>query len=85
MDEFDSALDAEYRSGIAQLIFELSRQSQFLITTFKPELIDGADKIFSIDFVNRASEMKEIDKAQAHDFINSFAEANEWQVTRVNI
>jgi hypothetical protein len=48
-----------------------------LITTFKPELIEGSDKIFSIDFVNRASEMKEIDKDQAYDIINSIEEASE--------
>lgn len=46
MDEFDNALDAEFRGAIAGLVFELSKQSQFLITTFKPELVEGADKIF---------------------------------------
>eukprot|EP00349_Pseudokeronopsis_sp_Brazil_P011152 CAMPEP_0202977208 /NCGR_PEP_ID=MMETSP1396-20130829/84121_1 /ASSEMBLY_ACC=CAM_ASM_000872 /TAXON_ID= /ORGANISM="Pseudokeronopsis sp., Strain Brazil" /LENGTH=103 /DNA_ID=CAMNT_0049715929 /DNA_START=3226 /DNA_END=3537 /DNA_ORIENTATION=- len=49
LDEFDNALDAEYRGAIATLIFELSKQSQFLITSFKPELVEGADKVFEID------------------------------------
>ncbi len=61
MDEFDNALDAEYRGAIAQLIFELSKSSQFLITTFKPELIEGAQKLFEIDFKNGASSMTEVD------------------------
>ena len=65
MDEFDNALDAEFRGAIAELIFELSKQSQFLITTFKPELITGADKIFQITFINRVSEMGEIGRDQA--------------------
>ena len=46
MDEFDNALDSENRGAIAGLIFDLSKASQFLITTFKPELIDGADKLY---------------------------------------
>lgn len=40
LDEFDHALDAQYRTQIAKLIGELSAKSQFLITTFKPELIN---------------------------------------------
>ena len=39
MDEFDNALDAEFRGAVAGLIFDLAQKSQFLITTFKPELI----------------------------------------------
>ena len=39
MDEFDNALDSEHRTQIAELINELSQQSQFIISTFKSELI----------------------------------------------
>lgn len=46
MDEFDHALDAEFRGAIASLIMELAVNSQFLITTFKPELVEGASKIY---------------------------------------
>ena len=60
MDEFDNALDAEFRGAIAGLIFELSKSSQFLITTFKPELIDGADKMFQVESKGGASTIKEI-------------------------
>lgn len=71
MDEFDNALDSEFRGAIASMIFDLSKQSQFLITTFKPELIEGADKLFEISFVNRISEMKPIDRERAHAIIAS--------------
>jgi structural maintenance of chromosome 3 (chondroitin sulfate proteoglycan 6) len=62
MDEFDNALDAEFRGAIAQLIFDLSKKSQFLITTFKPELVNGADKLFEVTFINKVSGMKVIDR-----------------------
>lgn len=65
MDEFDNALDAENRGAIAALIFELSKKSQFLITTFKPELIEGADKLYQVTSKNHISTMLEIDKDRA--------------------
>lgn len=74
MDEFDNALDAEYRGTIAQLIGELSKTSQFLITTFKPDLIDAADRLFEIDLINHASVMKEIPKERAIEIIDNYDE-----------
>lgn len=66
LDEFDHALDSQYRSSIAQLINELSSSSQFLITTFKPEIIKAAEaKIFEVTFKNRKSGMAEIGKDKA--------------------
>lgn len=70
MDEFDNALDAEYRGAIAALVFELAKTSQFLITTFKQELIGGADRMLEIGFVNRMSKMKEINKERAFELIS---------------
>lgn len=66
LDEFDHALDSQYRQAIAGLIAELSEKSQFLITTFKPELIETTDaSIFEIQFANRRSQMVPMDKAGA--------------------
>ena len=70
MDEFDNALDAENRGAIADLIFDLSKKSQFIITTFKPELIEGADKIYQVKTKNNASEIREIDQKKAYDIMN---------------
>lgn len=64
MDEFDNALDAENRAAIATLIFDLSKHSQFLITTFKPELVDGADKIYHVTTRNHVSTMQELAHAE---------------------
>jgi len=68
LDEFDHALDAQYRKAIAQLILELSTKSQFLITTFKTDLIDILKdaKIFEVSFHNKQSRLEIIDKARAH-------------------
>ena len=65
MDEFDNALDAEHRGAIAELLFDLSKTSQFLITTFKPELIHGADKLYQVTTRNHVSAMNEIDREKA--------------------
>lgn len=73
MDEFDNALDSEFRGAIAGLVFELSKHSQFLITTFKPELIEGADKLFEVKTRNNASEVKVIDIPKAYEI---FEESN---------
>ena len=69
MDEFDNALDAENRGAIASLIFDLSQTSQFLITTFKPELVHGADKLFLVQARNHVSHMALIEKDKALSLI----------------
>ena len=71
LDEFDHALDSQYRSTIAQLINELSSRSQFLITTFKPEIIKATNaKIFEVTFKNRKSSMAEIGQEKALKIVN---------------
>jgi structural maintenance of chromosome 3 (chondroitin sulfate proteoglycan 6) len=47
-DELDSPLDPTYRHALANLIKDFSQESQFLITTFKPDLVECADKIFEV-------------------------------------
>lgn len=62
MDEFDHALDAQYRSAIADLISQLSLTSQFLITTFKSDLINSIQdaNICEVKFANRKSTLVKI-------------------------
>ena len=61
LDEFDHALDSQYRQAISHLVASLSAKSQFLITTFKPELILNTEaKIFEVSFKKRVSAMKTI-------------------------
>lgn len=72
LDEFDHALDSQYRSSIASLIAELSSRSQFLITTFKPELIRAAQaKLFEVRFHGKKSAIKEITKDQALSIVRA--------------
>ena len=72
LDEFDHALDAQYRASIATLINELSTRSQFLITTFKPELIRAADaKIFEVFFRAKKSAIHEINKDRALQIVGN--------------
>ena len=66
LDELDHALDPQYRAQIALLINELSAQSQFLITTFKPEIIRSASaKIFEVSFKAKKSAIIEINQERA--------------------
>ena len=71
LDEIDAALDPNYRINLANLIKELSKNNQFIISTFKPELIDVADNIYMVKFANKTSNIIKIDKDEAHKFIES--------------
>ena len=69
LDEIDSALDPNYRINLANLIKELSKNNQFIISTFKQELIDVADNIYMVRFANKTSNLIKIEKDEAHKFI----------------
>ena len=71
LDEIDAALDPNYRINLAYLIKELSKNNQFIISTFKPELIDVADNIYMVKFANKTSNIIKIEKDEAHKFIES--------------
>lgn len=61
-DEIDSALDGEYRRAIANLIQKQSTcgPCQFIITTFKPEMLSIGNKFFAIFFHNKSSNIQGI-------------------------
>jgi chromosome segregation ATPase len=55
------------------LISELSVHSQFLITTFKPELLqvmESTASMYEVTFKNRKSTLKPIEIARAFELIN---------------
>ena len=69
-DEIDAALDTTYRSAVAAMITRLSNDgqnpSQFITTTFKPELAEKAKKFYGISFTKQKfSTIKQIDRAEA--------------------
>lgn len=71
LDEFDHALDSQYRASIANVINELSTKSQFLITTFKPEMIRTVEaKIFEVTFKAKKSAIVQIDSDRAMNIVN---------------
>lgn len=45
-DEIDAALDAVHRQSVAQMIHSNSNSSQFITTTFRPEMLQTAGKFF---------------------------------------
>ncbi len=74
-DEVDAALDAAHRTSLATLLDQLShdngRETQFICTTFRSELLRPADKFFGVSFGSRVSRVEEISRDQAMDFIET--------------
>lgn len=67
LDEIDSALDPTYRKAIAELIQQQSENEniQFIVTTFKTELVHIANQHFGIKFQNKVSQISPISKNKA--------------------
>lgn len=47
-DEIDSALDPVHRTAVANMIATQKKETQFITTTFSPEMLENADKYESI-------------------------------------
>ncbi|CAG5134749.1 unnamed protein product, partial [Candidula unifasciata] len=52
-DEIDQALDSSHRKAVADMIHELAQEAQFITTTFRPELLEHADKFYGVKFRNK--------------------------------
>lgn len=70
-DEIDCALDKERRETLANVIHELSSSAQFIITTFRPELLVHAHKCFAVKFRNNASHFESVTREFAREFVES--------------
>ncbi|KAI9338092.1 chromosome segregation protein sudA [Zopfochytrium polystomum] len=68
-DEIDAALDAQYRTAVANMVHELSEKAQFITTTFRPELLMHADKFYGVTFTNKVSKIQAITKDDATQFV----------------
>merc|ERR1712228_469111 len=73
-DEIDAALDTQYRTAVARLIakdaanVEQNRteyNTQMIITTFRPEIIETADKFYRVYQKNRVSQIACVSRAEA--------------------
>lgn len=68
-DEIDQALDPQYRKAVADMIHELSDKAQFITTTFRPELLEHANKFYGVRFRNKVSIIDSVTKEEAFDFV----------------
>jgi structural maintenance of chromosome 3 (chondroitin sulfate proteoglycan 6) len=78
-DEVDAALDPAYRAAVAAL---LRRQAddphspaQFVVTTFHPQIVGEADKVYGVSHANRVSAIDSISREDALAFLTSEEEA----------
>lgn len=71
-DEIDAALDPQYRTAVGNMIQRLAdmANTQFITTTFRPELVKVANKIYGVIHSNRVSRVKVISEEEALEFIN---------------
>merc|ERR1712168_1098550 len=68
-DEIDQALDAQHRKAVADMIHELSKEAQFITTTFRPELLEHANKFYGVKFRNKVSHVECVTREEAYDFV----------------
>ncbi|TPX41013.1 hypothetical protein SeMB42_g05778 [Synchytrium endobioticum] len=59
-DEIDAALDAQYRTAVANMVHELSETAQFVTTTFRPELLVHADKFYGVTFTSKIAPLFQV-------------------------
>lgn len=72
-DEIDAALDPQYRTAVGEMIrkqTEADPPTQFITTTFRPELVKVADRVYGVSHVNRVSMVNVIDQEKALQFID---------------
>merc|ERR1712129_217693 len=60
-DEIDAALDQQYRKAVADIIVSRKEKTQFITTTFRPEILREADQCFVVDFKAKISTVRAVD------------------------
>lgn len=70
-DEVDANLDAQYRTSVAALLQSISREAgtQFISTTFRPEMVLTADKCYGVTFRNKTSSIDCVSNEDALEFV----------------
>ena len=54
---------------VLAMIKNLSEKAQFITTTFRPELLESAEKFYGVQFKNKVSHILSITKEDAKDFV----------------
>ena len=74
-DEIDAALDPQYRTTVAAMLkrqtFDDRNPTQFIVTTFHPQIVNVADNIYGVSHRNRISKVTLVDKADAIEFLQA--------------
>lgn len=72
-DELDQALDSTYRASVASLIqrqaSSTENPTQFIVSTFRQELVSVANRCFGISHQNKVSNLHPLSKKDAQTFI----------------
>lgn len=70
-DEVDANLDAQYRTAVAGLLQTISKEksTQFICTTFRPEIVHVADKCYGVTFHNKTSTIDCVPTEEALNFV----------------
>jgi len=71
-DELDQALDSTYRAAVAAMIARqanAAQPTQFITTTFRPELVQVASKCYGISLQNKNSNIHALSKGDALSFV----------------
>ncbi|VWU49237.1 structural maintenance of chromosomes protein 3, putative [Hepatocystis sp. ex Piliocolobus tephrosceles] len=70
-DEIDAALDTVHRDNLSLLLKELaSRGTQFIITTFRKELLEYCENLYIVKIINRESYITKGTKNEAYEIIS---------------
>ncbi|KJZ78897.1 Chromosome segregation protein sudA [Hirsutella minnesotensis 3608] len=74
-DEVDANLDAQYRTAVASLLESISNEigTQFICTTFRPEIVHVADKCYGVTFRNKTSSINCVSTEDALNFVEGQA------------
>ena len=77
-DEIDAALDPQYRATVAAMLRKQANDprspSQFIVTTFHPQLVHVCDQAYGVSHSSRVSAVDVIPKADALAFLDLNAE-----------
>ncbi|CAM9194794.1 unnamed protein product [Scytosiphon promiscuus] len=72
-DEIDQALDSSYRAAVASLIQRQAHSSdnptQFITTTFRPEMVAVASRCYGISHQNKVSNIHVLPRDEALGFV----------------
>ncbi|CAM9960575.1 unnamed protein product, partial [Ectocarpus fasciculatus] len=72
-DEIDQALDSSYRAAVASLIQRQAHSSdnptQFITTTFRPEMVAVASQCYGISHQNKVSNIHVLPRQEALGFV----------------